>query len=188
MRENFKLAFPYLLKNEGVQFTDDPSDSGGPTKFGITLSAYESFIGCHVMPMAIKNLTLEQAKAFYLLAFWTPLGCEQIHDAAIATAIFDTAVLYGIGTAATLVQRALYLCRHSVKIDGHIGQETIDCLNTVSREEFFKAFLWLILGRIETVIKANPKNERYRKGWVERANRLLTLFPTEPLIKEGQSI
>jgi lysozyme family protein len=181
MRAAFSQALDFLFENEGRVYSNHPFDSGGPTKFGVTLSAYSSYLGRIVTPSEIKGLTLEQVSPFYLDRYWIPMGCDQIADPAVAIALFDCSVLYGVGTAAILAQKA---SGAALKFDGRMGDKSIAAINQVSRDDFLKSFRTFILSRIDSVIELDSKNGIFRKGWTNRANRLLTLSVIAPLNRE----
>lgn len=168
-------AFLYLLKNEGSVYTNNPLDSGGPTKFGVTLKAYAEYRHRAVEPVEIETLTIARAQTFYEDVYWHPSGCDRMVSGAVATCVFDTAVLYGVGTAARLAQGALNDLSFPLKIDGHLGDKSIDAINRATPTDFITSFHGLVLERIDAVIAANTKNEVFRQGWVNRATRLLTL-------------
>lgn len=185
MSEAFKKALRYLVDiDEGDEFTDDPRDSGGPSKFGVTIWAYSTFLGRAVSQEEIQALTFQKAGVFYEARYWKPLRCESLQSGAAATAIFDSGVLYGIGTAAIITQKALNSCGADLKTDGVLGDKSIAALNATPEEDFLEAFHALLLKRIDTVIMLNPKNESFRKGWTQRADRLLTLSSAIPLNRE----
>lgn len=180
MNGNFKIALDYLItRDEGEKYTDDPDDSGGPTKFGITQLMYSKFIGRMASEEEMKYLTKEDAGPFYEKVYWNPIQGEQIKSLPKAIAIFDSAVLYGKTRAVKMTQDALVRCDWNIKIDGVMGNETLGALNNVKTEEFISCFSNQILKRISEVICMYPKNEKYRNGWENRANRLLTLS-TDP--------
>lgn len=176
----FDQAFVFTIAAEKAVYTNDPRDSGGPTKYGVTLKAYASYLGRPVLPEEIEALTSEKAQAFYLARYWNPLCCDRITNPAIALCIFDAAVLNGVGTAALLAQEALSSCNVPLKLDGHIGDKSLAGFNAVREEDFLQAFHGLLLHRIDSVVSINPKNEVYRQGWINRANRLLTLSSVRP--------
>lgn len=165
----------YLLGDEGSRYTDDPDDSGGPTKWGVTQYLWSTFTDTIPTPEDIRNLTLFQVKPFYELLYWKPLGCDQIADAGIAIAIFDVGVLFGVPAISYLVQDAANLCGGRLTQDGKIGPDTSTCLNAIARDVFLASFHQLLMQRIERIIEKSPKDEKYRKGWVARIDRLLTL-------------
>lgn len=175
MKALFEAALNYVFENESTLYTDNPHDSGGPTKFGVTLWTYSAFLGRSVLPQEIEELTLDKVKPFYWARYWSPLNCNQIMQAPIAVCLFDSAVLYGVGTAGIFAQKALVQCGASLKFDGVIGDKSIAAFNSTKVDDFLKSFHGLILQRIDAVIKLDPKNEVFRNGWTNRANRLLTL-------------
>lgn len=67
--KKFERAFSCVLQNEGV-YVNDPSDSGGETKYGISKRSYPN--------LDIKNLTLEEAKKIYFCDYWLKGKFEQI--------------------------------------------------------------------------------------------------------------
>lgn len=181
----YDRAFDYLIGDEGSKYTNSPVDSGGPTKWGITLRAYLSYAGRPVGPKDIENLSKSDAKVFFFDRYWRPLGCAGIRQEGPAIAIFDSGVLYGVAVAAFYAQEALQDCSKTVKVDGFIGDSTVTALNEVKADEFLWQFHLGLLKRIDSVCRMNPKNEKWRHGWTNRANRLLTLGTSDPLNKEN---
>lgn len=180
----FDQAFAYLIQDEGTTYTNNPGDSGGPTKFGVTKKAYAAFLHIDVTDDVIAGLTITEAKQFYAETFWKPLLCDQISKPALAIAVFDTAVLHGAMTTAMRVQRALNLVSpNSLEVDGHIGTQTLAALSAVSEASFLWAFGWILINRIDLVIQTHPDYEVFRRGWETRTSRLLTLLDPAVLTK-----
>ena len=169
------MAFNYLLGNEGMVFTNYPSDPGGPTKYGVTLRAYQNYLNPEATAIDIQNLNPDQAKEVYQLGFWTPMGCEALEDVSTPTCIFDTGVLFGPGISAGIAQRSLNNLGASLTIDNILGPESISQLNSTVSDEFIDQFHGQVLFRIDKVILDHPNLENNRQGWVNRANRLLNL-------------
>jgi lysozyme family protein len=180
----FDEAMKFLIADEGDTFTDDPDDSGGPTKFGVTQKAYSRFLGFPVTSDMMKALTFDDVVPFYRHEFWTPLNCNRIKEAGIATAIFDTAVLYGITQAGVMAQQTLNLSGGLLRVDGLIGDRTIELLNQIPRSAFLNDFKRFVMQRIDHLVKTNPRTEKFRQGWENRARRLLTLNQDPPFNKE----
>jgi lysozyme family protein len=58
--EKFEIAVQYILRNEGEEFSDDPEDHGGATKWGVTLKTYRTMPGkANATVDDIKRLTSE---------------------------------------------------------------------------------------------------------------------------------
>lgn len=181
---NLDAAFNYTIGNEGSRYTNDSDDRGGPTKYGITKKTYEHFFGHVVLDREIERMTPEIAKQIYAALYWAPLHCGEMKQLPFAMAIFDSGVLYGVGTIALMVQRTLSLCGAPLKLDGILGDKSLGFLNLMggasgTRISFMNTFHGLLLERIEAVIVANHKDEKYRRGWTLRADRLLKLLDDE---------
>jgi len=175
MSDYFERARAYLLPNESSTYTNDPDDRGGPTRWGVTQKAYSEFLKRPVTPEEIAGLSWEDTKSFYAMMYWRKLWCERMKRAPIAVAIFDTAVLYGCLASSTAAQSALIMGGAALNLDGHMGGKTVAYLNMASPRIFLSNFHRYILLRIDKVIAERPTNEKYRKGWTKRADRLLTL-------------
>lgn len=172
--KTFELAFELLLADEGG-FINDPDDPGGVTNYGITQKTYESFLKISVSIDDMKNMPIDDAKEIYLTQYWNPLCLHSVEKASIAVCIFNSGVLYGVGTAANIAQRSLQNLGVNVRVDSLMGQATTSQLNAVDEQEYLRMYHKLLLARIETLIFNNAKLEKYRRGWSNRAHRLLAL-------------
>lgn len=118
---DFDTAFTQLLGNEGGYTVD----SGGPTNWGISQHAYPE-----LSAEDIKNLTKEQAKAYYRRDYWAPAGCESVPDL-IKFELFDMAVNTSARghpvTAIKALQRAA-----GVVDDGQIGVASLQAMNSMN--------------------------------------------------------
>jgi len=166
---NFEYAFAYTLVNEGG-YTNDPNDPGGPTNFGITQHDYAVFKGRSVSAAEVKAMTLADAKTIYRTKYWNTLSLDYINDRAIATCMFDEGVNFGISIAAKFAQQ---ICK--VSADGHIGPISIAAINGSTEQVFIPAFVDLCKARYKSLLW-KPSNWTFYKGWMARANRLLSLM------------
>lgn len=165
----FETAFNFVIDKEGG-YIDDPFDSGGATKYGIS----SSFIKTNELKIKdIKELTLLQAKEIYHMFFWNPLKIDQFNDSIVQLFLFDTAVNCGNERAALLLQSSIHSISH-IAIDGKIGRETIrTCNNITSSASNNKLLKRLMLAnRIAYyihIVESNETQRRFLKGWVNRA-------------------
>lgn len=148
----FDTIIPIILKREGG-YVNDPKDSGGETKFGISKRAYPN--------EDIKNLTIERAKEIYYQDYWKPLNLHLLNSGFLAIHVFDMAVNAGRKTAVKMLQRII-----KTTVDGAIGFNTARAANNtvgvvenyiIARENYYK----------NLVIK-RPKNAKFLKGWLNR--------------------
>jgi lysozyme family protein len=93
---SFEKAIEFTLKWEGG-YSNDPTDSGGETKYGISKRAHPN--------LDIANLTLEDAKDIYKKEYWDISGCDNLPEP-FDMVVFDAAVNMGIGRSKTLLTAA----------------------------------------------------------------------------------
>jgi len=94
----YGLIKQWILEVEGG-YSNNPLDSGGETKFGISKRSYPE--------IDIKNLTIERAMEIYRKNYWDPLKLDN-YSLPVALVIFDTAVNMGKETAIVLMKRVKY--------------------------------------------------------------------------------
>lgn len=125
-----------ILDEEGASYTDNPADSGGPTKYGITQAALAAWRGHSVTPDDVRWLMMDEAAKIYRARYYTQPGFDKVADIspAIAYKLTDAGVNIGVGTASMFLQRALNVFNLNgaiypdLKTDGSIGQKTLDAL------------------------------------------------------------
>ncbi len=124
----------------------------------------------------MKSLDRSEIDSIYFEQYWGPLRLNEVHDQGIATTIFDCGVNRGISIGAKYAQRVCNLNGGALVIDGHLGMRSIASLNAQNRKYFISHFVALMESGYDAIIHAHPSNEKYRRGWFARANRLLTLI------------
>lgn len=167
----FAKAFAYLIGNESANYVNDPNDAGGPTKYGITLKSYEDFAGCPITTGQIACLSELEAREFYYSRYWVKFGFDRISVLPSQIAVFDTFVLYGDYTTTRMLQGALGF----VNRDGIMGPQTIAALNQDEPKVFLGWFCDRIRCHIESIVHKNSKLVKFKAGWTNRADRLLTI-------------
>ena len=153
---NFLRSVRGVLEDEGV-FSDDPNDSGGLTKYGISQAAYPN--------IDIRTLTKETAVIFYHRDYWMPLRCWT-YFGPVAMGVFDAAVNQGQGDAPKFLQMAL-----GVKPDGIIGPQTLQAAKRIGRAEFLKFLERFNERRILDYFRA-ASFPHHGRGWMNRLNRV----------------
>ena len=125
---------------------------------------------------AVRNLTLEEATKIYKAHYWNPLNLDLVANQAIATAIFDMSVLRGPSVAGKYAQQALVRCGYGLTVDGHIGVNSLAALNKVDPVTWLMNYEKLVESGFLGIVKNNPSQNRFLKGWLNRARRLLSLL------------
>lgn len=171
---NFDQAFSYTLFNEGMEFTDRPTDSGGPTRYGITLKVYNYYMREQNDSTVLKNMTLDQAKSFYEQFFWNGLGLDKIISPYRAMAMFDVCVNLGPRYGIKFAQMAEGVSPP----DGILGPISIQKINSgsISEFEFIYEFIINAMRRYVDIVTKNPNQIVNLAGWFNRAYSLKTIL------------
>lgn len=176
MSRAFEYAFAQTLAREGG-YTNNPHDSGGETKFGVTAATWAAYCA-ELRPndrRPVRDITLDDAKGVYAYGYWAPLGLDNIADQRISAEIFDTAVNCGLKTAAEIAQRAVNLTRKDLvprlEVDGRLGPITRQALNTVAAKypiPLLAALNGFQFERYVELAEKYPKNREFLNGWLAR--------------------
>ncbi len=158
--EKFEYAVSFILGNEGG-YNNDPDDSGGATKFGISQRSYPK--------LDIQSLSVEKAKALYKKDFWEAQLYDDIKDIRLATKIFDLAVNVGSFWAHRILQRALRSTGQDIKEDGILGAVTLSAINRVDSAILHAALKSESAGYYRTLAAMQPEKAKFLKGWLRRA-------------------
>ena len=154
---NFDQAIVKTLKHEGGDtFTNDATDHGGATKFGISQNAYPD--------VDIQNLTETQAKDIYRRDYWNRIRGDDIHSQRVAENIFDACVNMGVHGGSKLAQTSLSI----EPADGIIGSQSLKTINAADEELFLAKFALAKLQRYADLCKADNRQKKYLLGWLNR--------------------
>lgn len=105
--ENYDEALRRLLAHEGG-YSNNPSDPGGPTNFGITIADYRRYVNSAGTAADVRAMPLADAKAIYRSKYWDALRGDAL-PAGLDYAVFDYGVNSGTVRPATVLQRLLGL-------------------------------------------------------------------------------
>jgi lysozyme family protein len=153
-----KIAIAQTLIHEGG-FSDNPSDSGGKTKYGITQKDMPN--------VNIADITPEQATAYYTEHYWKALYSE-IESQDIANKLFDMGVLFGIGTAVKLLQKVVGVLL--ADIDGIFGPHTLALVNEADPYSLLRAYKTTLVSHAIGIANANTNDRVFLAGWIKRIN------------------
>jgi lysozyme family protein len=132
-----------ILRREGG-FVDHPKDKGGPTKWGVTLRTLEAWRQAPQTIDHVRQLSKEEAKDIYRERYIAPFEGDIVPT--LLPQVVDIGVLHGVGTAKLMVK----------KLKG-VGRLT----NLGLLEER--------LDLIAEIVKNNPDQRVFLKGWLRRA-------------------
>lgn len=119
MRETLPIALRLCFGHEGG-YSNRSTDSGGPTKFGITHKTLAAHLGVpSVTAERVKALTLTEAEAIYRKSYWQQSGGDVLPKG-LDYAAFDFGVNSGPHRAVKALQKVV-----GTKADGWIGEATL---------------------------------------------------------------
>lgn len=104
---SYDAALARVLAHEGG-YGNHPSDSGGPTNFGITVADYRRYVKPDATAADVKAMMPDSAKMIYRARYWDALICDDL-PAGVDYAVFDYGVNSGVARAAKVLRRKLAL-------------------------------------------------------------------------------
>jgi lysozyme family protein len=110
-----------LRREGGDKFTNNPADRGGPTKFGVTQSAWDSYVAKHpdrVGTRLVQGLDEAMAREFYQVEHVAPFAAR-LRDQALVALLVDCSVNHGRVRAVRWLQSAV-----GAVVDGKMGPKT----------------------------------------------------------------
>lgn len=182
MSDTFDIAVADILDIEG-DFSDDPADSGGKTRFGIT----EAVARRHGYTGPMRRLPAATAKEIYRTDYWDAqnLNAVAMLSYRIAWELFDTGVNMGISQAGEFLQMSLNALNRQatdypdIDVYGAIGPATIDALTAFlkRRGKDGETVLLRALNALQGaayigLAERREKDEKYVFGWFLQRVRL----------------
>jgi lysozyme family protein len=152
---DFRTAVLKTLTHEGG-YVNNPNDSGGATNFGITQKDLPG--------QDMQLLTEDQAVNYYDEHYWKSLY-SQIDSQLIADKLFDSGVLFGVGTAVTILQLTL-----SIVQDGAFGPGTLTAVNQADETSLLLGYKTNLVTHAFNIAIAHPQDRVFIKGWTSRIN------------------
>ena len=159
---NFNEAVNIVLDFE-QGYSDDPTDKGGETKYGISKRQYPN--------VDIKNLTIFDAKEIYYKDYWSKLFCPQIKNPEIRLEIFDFGVNAGVEKSTECMQKALNLIGEPVITDKRMGHFTMSAINRATKTyptALMSAFRGYQFMHYLGIVTRTPKQRKFIRGWLTR--------------------
>jgi lysozyme family protein len=161
------LLAPVVAKWEGG-YVNDPIDKGGSTNMGITLATWKH-IGYDknndrlINAADIKLLSKADFKVV-LRKYWDKWQADDIKNQSIANILVDW--YWGSGKWGIVIpQRILGLVE-----DGIAGPKTIAAVNARDSRVFHKQVFDARVKFLNNIVKNNPSQKKFIKGWLNRLN------------------
>lgn len=158
-----------IIKREGGDMeTNDPADSGGRTKYGISERA-------HPEAWADGDVSYLEAREIYRRVYILAEKFDQIEDPTLMHQVVDFGVPSGPDRAARMLQQLV-----GVEVDGEIGPQTLEAIKNYPGGKLFgvevpgSVLLNLAFRDAReiyyaTLAKRRPKDLKFLLGWLKRA-------------------
>lgn len=157
-----------VVENEGG-YVDDPYDTGGATKYGISLRFYRDSIDREAAESDIQTLTKEEAIDIYHIHWWNKYGYGYINDDELSYKIMDISINIGPSRAHKLAQKSYNnISEDKLSIDGILGAKSYAAINSKYSNIFLEAFrsecVEFYIGRCED----KHHKIKWLQGWINR--------------------
>lgn len=161
-----KKLKPFILRWEGG-YGNDPDDRGGATNKGVTIATFRQYYGSNATVEQLKAITDEQWLRIFKTGFWDKFKADNIDSQSVANICVDWAWASGAVTAIKEVQEVL-----KVKVDGVVGSVTLAAINKANPRRLFEKIRSARLRFVEAIVRRNPTQQKFIKGWRNRINSL----------------
>lgn len=163
-----------ILKNEGG-YVDIPQDRGGATNFGVTIGEYGLYLGHPASKEEVKKMPIAHARDIFRNKYYLKPGIDKIAGP-LQPVVFDASVLYGPVRAIKFLQEVI-----GVESDGKLGPKTaaasIEACQNQGAWAVVNAYVAKRIAFCEAIVRNNPSQKIFLKGWKNRANKFLEKKP-----------
>ena len=160
---NFAETMKLMLNLEGGK-TDEKSDRGGRTNFGITQRTYNDWLKQNKLKSSdVFKISKERALKIYRKQFWGVIKGDQLpHN--VAKAIMSMALTDGPQDSVRFIQKLL-----NIEQTGFMGPKTLAAIWSKCKKDD-KMFTKQILDAQIKRYKSDEQADTYGKGWTNRAD------------------
>lgn len=177
-RTNSEIVAEIMTTEGWPEYGSKPTDSGGPTKGGITLAALSDWLGRPAAVEELQDLTAEVATQIYLEKYVLGPKFDEIEDVLLRYQVVDGGVLSGQGTATRWLQSAV-----GTSADGRWGPKTAAAVNRHDPHYVATLFAAARIAFLGRLVRDRPKDSANAAGWMSRATSFLRM---EAVRYEGQ--
>ena len=174
--KRLEKCLDYIFQVEGG-YSNHPNDKGGATKFGIIQSEARK----HGYTGDMRDFPKEMAKDIYKKDYYLKNRLNEVKDDRVALSVFDWAVNGGSSRAVKEVQKVLNEMNgnNDLAVDGIIGKYTLAALNGADPEKLLKAYQQAQSNFYDGIVKRNPSQKVFLKGWHNRLAKRENFIKTE---------
>lgn len=174
--DNFLKSLDMLFKWEGEKYHKVEGDTGGATKYGISLNFYK-LIKNDAKESDIESLTKDDAISIYWKYFYinNNNNYHLIEDFLVSRKLFITSINMRNGVANKFIQKVCNELNNSGLIcDGILGEKSINEINRLCKmnmnTKIIEKFIEFQINHYNKIVEKNESQRKFLKGWLNRAN------------------
>lgn len=160
-KNSFDAALAEVLRHEGG-YADHPSDPGGATMMGITITTLENWRNRPVSKSDVRTLQRKEAGDIYRSQYWNAVKGDDL-PIGLDLAMFDFAVNSGPSRAIRTLQRVL-----GIPIDGHLGPSSEIAITRADPVVLIRRLCQARLAFLERL----PTFAVFGRGWRTRVGKI----------------
>lgn len=165
----FDKYFEIVKPLEGTVYENDPNDSGGCTKYGLTADDLREYYKDRTKNCNdVKNIDNDEAYSVMKKLYWDFFRADLIPNVSLAMFIVDGGLNQGRVTITNFLQKIVGINPTT----GHFGDKTFGGIINMDSSTVFSNLYQLRLTRYNNIVSKYPKNARYLKGWINRLNAI----------------
>lgn len=166
-----ELLAPWILAWEGG-FANVPGDRGGATNMGVTIATWRSVgydkdgdgdIDVDDLRLLTRDDVVERVMRPH---YWDRWQADRIKDQSVANLLVDW--VWASGAHGIKKPQAML----GVAADGIVGPKTLAALNAREPRELFAKLHALRTQFINNIVRANPSQKKFLRGWLRRLNSI----------------
>jgi lysozyme family protein len=187
---SFALAFAALKATEGG-WSDDERDRGGETYAGISRRHYPRWSGWKRIDAAKRskgfpaNLAADRylprmIARFYKRHYWDRFLGDDLPLDELGAELLDASVNVGLKRAVRFMQESLNLLNRNqqdypdIVVDGLLGERTLEVMRRHLAVNRTPRYLLKVANIVQggfylDIMRQNPRQERFARGWLDRA-------------------
>tara|TARA_R110000868_G_scaffold168323_1_gene403036 strand:- start:4 stop:579 length:576 start_codon:yes stop_codon:yes gene_type:complete len=149
--------------------------SGWHTNVGITYAVWKSEFGTSNDARFFEMNNEDWFRVFKKL-YWDGVKGDQYDSFSVAVIVTGMAWGSGASRAGITLQTALNKLGKNVTVDGKIGMKTIEAANSCDETELFDELMRLRIAFFKSIGAVGKENNKFLKGWLNRANDYIKTF------------
>ncbi len=169
---------PFTLNREGG-YANVSGDNGGETYRGISRRKWPNWSGWvtvdKVKPAHNKVIPEleEEVKRFYWQNFFSNRGFQHCNDHGTALALFDFAMNGGFSSVQFFTEFNKKFSKN-IPVNSVVNAESLKLVNAANQKAVQKMIIAIRQNHFERLVKINPTQEKFQKGWNNRLAQMRT--------------